>query len=390
VIIGLNLLYMLPGVVGGTETYAAGLIHGLSRLEGPDQFVVFLNLEGAGWPLPDDPRFRRVVCPVRAVSRMARYRYEQFRLPAQVIADGVDLLHSLGYVAPLRLHCSSVVTVHDVHHLAHGRLREWPRRVLLAQIVRRSVRRAAAVIADSRYMRDELARAYDVPAKTIDVVSLAPNPRLSDSVLVPSAALPADVGPYLLAFGGITPNKNLGRLLQAFAAARNHGGISQQLVLVGRLPSSVRPQDTAGVMATGYLDEGELAGILGNADALVFPSLYEGFGLPVLEAMAAGVPVICSDATAMPEVAGDAAVYFDPHDVEDMASKIGLVARDEKLRGDLARRGRVRAASFTWERAARETLAIYRRVLRPATEAAEPTQALVPGRLDSPRAGGDF
>jgi glycosyltransferase involved in cell wall biosynthesis len=363
VIIGLNLLYMLPGIVGGTETYAAGLLHGLSGTDVADQFVVFVNLESADWPLPDDSRFRRVVCPVRAVSRMARYRYEQFRLPAQALAGGVELVHSLGYVAPLRLHCPSVVTVHDVHHLAHGRLREWPRRLLLARMIRRSVRRASAVIAVSRYSREAVARAYDVPADAIDVVWEAPNPRLSDGALIPTsrAARPPHQDAYLLAFGGITPNKNIDRLLRAFALARDRHGVSQRLVMVGRLPASVRPQDTAGVVATGYLDESELARILGDADALVFPSLYEGFGLPVLEAMAAGVPVICSRAAAIPEVAGDAAIYFDPRDVEDMASKIALVSRDAALRGDLAARGRVRAASFSWERAARETLAIYRR-----------------------------
>jgi len=367
VIIGLNLLYLLPGVVGGTETYAAGLMHGLSRIEAPERFVVFVNRESAAWPLPDDARFRRVVCQVGAVSRMARYRYEQFHLPARAVTDGVHLLHSLGYVAPLRLHCPSVVTVHDVHHLAHGRLRQWPRRLILGQMVRRSVRRAAAVIADSRYSRDQVARAYDLPASAIDVVWLAPNPRLHGAAEWPAvrAGESADRGAYLLAFGGITPNKNLARLLQAYAVARQRHGVSQRLVVVGRLPPSIRPEDTAGVEATGYLDEAELARVLQQADALIFPSLYEGFGLPVLEAMAAGVPVICSNVTAMPEVAGDAAVYFDPRDVEDMASSIARVSRDAGLRAELAARGLVRAAGFSWERAARETLAIYRRVLSP-------------------------
>jgi glycosyltransferase involved in cell wall biosynthesis len=365
VIIGLNLLYMLPGVVGGTETYAAGLIHGFSLLDVPHRFVVFVNQESADWPLPDDPRFRRVACPVRAVSRLARYRYEQFRLPARAVADRIDLLHSLGYVAPLRLHCPSVVTVHDVHHLAHGRLREWPRRVLLGQMVRRSVRRAAAVITDSRYMRGEVARAYDLRPDAIDVVWLAPNPRLNGG-----AGRAGDRTPYLVAFGGITPNKNLERLLQAYAVARSRHGVSQRLVVVGRLPSSVRAADTAGVVVTGYLEEADLTPVLGQADALIFPSLYEGFGLPVLEAMAAGVPVICSNATAMPEVAGDAAIYFDPRDVEAMASKIALVSGDPALRLDLAARGRARAAAFTWARAAGETLAIYGRVLGSATAAA--------------------
>jgi len=372
VIIGLNLLYLLPGVVGGTETYAAGLMHGLSRIEAPERFVVFVNRESAAWPLPDDARFRRVVCQVGAVSRMARYRYEQFHLPARAVTDGVHLLHSLGYVAPLRLHCPSVVTVHDVHHLAHGRLRQWPRRLILGQMVRRSVRRAAAVIADSRYSRDQVARAYDLPASAIDVVWLAPNPRLHGAAEWPAvrAGESADRGAYLLAFGGITPNKNLARLLQAYAVARQRHGVSQRLVVVGRLPPSIRPEDTAGVEATGYLDEAELARVLQQADALIFPSLYEGFGLPVLEAMAAGVPVICSNVTAMPEVAGDAAVYFDPRDVEDMASSIARVSRDAGLRAELAARGLVRAAGFSWERSARETLAIYRRVLSPLVPSA--------------------
>jgi glycosyltransferase involved in cell wall biosynthesis len=363
VIVGLNLLYLLPGIVGGTETYAAGLLHGLSRIEHGERFVVFVNQESADWPLPDDARFRRVICPVRAVSRLARYRYEQLRLPAQARAHGVQLLHSLGYVAPLRLRCPSVVTVHDVHHLAHGRLRQWPRRLLLGQIVRRSVRRAAAVIADSRYSRDEVARAYGLPASAIDVVWLAPNHGLSGAAPEDAAAGMPVEGPYVVAFGGITPNKNVARLLEAFALARHRHGVSQRLVVVGRLPASVRPERADGVVATGYLDEAALARVLRQADALVFPSLYEGFGLPVLEAMAAGVPVICSNVTAMPEIAGDAAVYFDPRDVGAMASTIALVCRDDALRRDLAARGLVRAAAFSWERAARETLAVYRRVL---------------------------
>jgi glycosyltransferase involved in cell wall biosynthesis len=373
VIIGLNLLYLLPGVVGGTETYAAGLLHGLSRTESADRFVVFVNLESADWPLPDDPRFHRVVCPVRAVSRTARYRYEQFRLPAEARAHGVDVLHSLGYVAPLRLQCPSVVTVHDVHHLAHGRLRDWHRRLLLGRIVRRSVRGAAAVIADSRFMRDAIAAAYGMPAREIDVVPLAPNPALNGGAPLPEGAAPApvSVGPYLLAFGGVTPNKNLEGLLRAFALSRLRYGVRQDLVVVGHLPKSLRTSDSAGVVATGYLDEARLASVLAKAEALVFPSLYEGFGLPVLEAMAAGVPVICSRVTAIPEVAGDAAVYFDPRDVEDMASKLALVAHDRALREDLAARGRIRAASFSWERAARETRAIYGRVAGPAAVAPE-------------------
>lgn len=363
-IVGLNLLYLLPGIVGGTETYAAGLLHGLSGVDGAERFVVFVNREASDWPLPDDPRFERVVCPVLAGSRAARYRYEQFRLPALARAQGVDLVHSPGYVAPLRLGRPSVVTVHDVHHLAHGRPGEWPRRVLLARTIRASVRRAAAVITVSRFSRDEVARAYELPASRIDVVYEAPNPGLADVSAELPAAVPEE--PYLLAFGGVTPNKNLERLLEAFTLARERHGVQQRLVIVGRLPAGF---DTSrdGVVITGYLDEPELAATLRRAEALVFPSLYEGFGLPVLEAMSAGVPVVCSNATAIPEVAGQAAVYFDPREIDEIGAKIAMVARDPGLRAGLAARGRERAAAFTWERAARETMAVYRRASSCAT-----------------------
>ena len=170
-------------------------------------------------------------------------------------------------------------------------------------------------------------------------------------------------GPYLLAFGGVTSNKNLERLLKAYTLARARLGLDQSLVLVGHVPASVKAEGHAGVLVTGYLPEPELARWLAHADALIFPSLYEGFGLPVLEAMAAGIPVACSAVTAIPEVAGEAAVYFDPRDPDDMAAKMAHVGRDPALRARLAAAGRARAAGFSWGRSARQTLAIYRRVL---------------------------
>ena len=365
-VIGLNLLYVLPGRVGGTETYAAGLLHGFAGIAGSDQFFVYVSREAADWPLPAGPRFRRVICPVDASFRVARYRYEQTQLPARLGADGVHLLHSLGYVAPLRLPCPSVVTVHDVHHRAYGSPWSWPRRMLLEFFVSQSVRRAAAVIAVSRFSRDEIAQAYGVAARQIDVVLEAPKPR-SEALALPAGPSPlvrrGVGGRYLLAFGGLQPNKNLPRLVQAFRTARRQSGLEQELVIVGRLPAGLRLRRGDGVVTTGYLDDADVAAALRCADALVFSSTYEGFGLPVLEAMAAGVPVACSNVTAMPEVAGDAALYFDPESVDDMTRKIGDISLNESLRMELRAKGLARAADFTWEKSARETMAIYRRVL---------------------------
>ena len=362
-IVGLNLLYMLPGIVGGTETYAAGLVHGLSLTDEDAEFLIYLNRESADWPLPSDPRFRRVVCPVQATSRLARYWHEQRRLPTRVALDGVDLLHSLGYVAPLRLSCPSVLTVPDVHQLAYGRPAEWPRRLVVGEFVRRSVRSAAAVITISQFARAAVAQAYGLRVEAINVVLLAPKPRMhrvGPPVASSSVRLPKS---YVVAFGSVTPNKNLPRLLDAFEMARTRFGLRHDLVLVGRLPGELRTAGRPGIVVTGYLEDEAVAIVLAGAEALVFPSIYEGFGLPVLEAMAAGVPVVCSNATAVPEVAGEAAVYFDPLDAGDMAAALARVCADPLLRADLRARGCARAATFGWERVAHETLAIYRRVL---------------------------
>jgi glycosyltransferase involved in cell wall biosynthesis len=174
-----------------------------------------------------------------------------------------------------------------------------------------------------------------------------------------------------MAFGGIPPNKNIPRLLLAFQLARSRFQVSHDLVIVGRLPGSVRVKGRRGVITTGYLDDCSLAVVLAGAEALIFPSLYEGFGLPVLEAMAAGVPVTCSAATAVPEVAGEAALYFDPLEIEDIALKIRDICTDPKLRQVLRAKGLARAAEFSWENCARATLAVYRRVLRSARSRSE-------------------
>lgn len=366
VIVGINLLYLLPGVVGGTETYAEGLLLGLSRVADPDtRFVIYSNEEGRDWTIPADPRFSRVVCPVRATSRSARYWYEQRSLPRRAREDGVDVVHSLGYVAPLALGCPSVLTVPDVHYLVHGRAGDWPRRLLLRFFVRESVAKASAVIAISRFTRDVLERTYRLAPGAVDVVLLAAKER-------PKSEGSSDTGriealgvrrPYLMAFGGVTPNKNIGRLLQAYRLAREKSQVQQTLVIVGRLAPDQRAVDLPGVSVTGYLPDDLVAILLRHADALVFPSLYEGFGLPVLEGMAAGTPVVCSSAAALPEIGGSACLYFDPENVADMAEKMTQVCGDASIRNRLREQGLARVAEFSWEQTARQTLAIYRRVL---------------------------
>ncbi|HLN81533.1 MAG TPA: glycosyltransferase family 1 protein, partial [Thermoanaerobaculia bacterium] len=173
--------------------------------------------------------------------------------------------------------------------------------------------------------------------------------------------------PYLICFSSPSPHKNIPALLQAFAMAQEKHRLMHQLVVVGHLPPGL-PIGRDGirddsVRVVGYLQDADLSTVVAGAELLVFPSLYEGFGLPVLEAMSAGVPVICSDRASLPEVAGDAALFFDPTNISEMSETLARAVTDRRLRETLREKGRQNVARFSWDRTAAETLNVYRRVL---------------------------
>jgi len=354
--IGLNLLYLRPGKVGGTETYARGLLHGLAGLASEDRFIVFVNRSARDWPLPVG--FDRVVCSV-SPRQSSRYLYEQVALPAVLKRLATDVVHSLAYVAPLVTPCASVVTIHDLNYRASSHRMPPVRRLVLRSFVSAAVRSCDAIIAVSQFTRDELVAAMPGAAKGLHVVHEAPIAE-SASAARESAAWVGDA-PYFIAFSSVSANKNLQRLLDAYAQLRADG-LRHSLILVGHPPPWFT-SDASGVLWAGYRSDAEVAGLLRGADALLFPSLYEGFGLPVLEAMQAGVAVACSRYGALPEVAGDAALFFDAMNVASIADAIRRLAGDSALRASLVERGRARVATFSWERAARETMGVYHAAL---------------------------
>lgn len=274
--------------------------------------------------------------------------FEQIGLPRLLRRWDADLVHAPNCFLPLRRPCPGVVTVHD---LAFEALPEDFSRRTGAKYrwtTPRAARSAEAVICVSQWTADDVATRYGVPAERLHVVPNAPSLAVGD-------APPPQREPYLLAIGDLRPKKNLVRLVEAWRRA----GTGRRLVLAGAgaWPGGAPP---AGVELTGYLPEAELDALLRGADALVHPSLYEGFGLVLLEAMVRGVPVACADATALPETAGGAAVLFDPLDVDDIARALDDVLDDAPR---LAEAGRARAAGFSWERTARMTADVYREAL---------------------------
>ena len=363
-LIALNLLYLIPGVVGGTETYARSLIDALAEQDHDNEYAVFLSREARDIDVTPAPNFKRIVCPVVAMHRAARYGWEQAVLPLQLMRRKPALVHSLGYVSPLAAPCPQVVTVHDVNYLGHKGRRTALGRRAFQFFVERTVKRADRVITISEFSKGEIVKHLDVPADKVTVVHAAGRPHDELAATGVQPEIVRSIGrPYILAFSSLSAHKNIPRLISAFS--RLSSSVPHALVLVGHLPekSGARSQMQSAkderIIFTGYVPDEEVDALMRGASLFAFPSLYEGFGLPILDAQHAGVPVTCSSAGAMPEVAGEGALLFDPYSVEDMANALERCLVDMDLREALVARGHENAAQFSWNRAARQTLAIY-------------------------------
>lgn len=363
--IAINTLYLVPGRVGGTETYVRGLLRGLSGLDAGHEFVVLTNREnhdsfaaaGVERELIDVPGRRKVLRAVR----------EQRLVPRAASRLGLDVVHSPGYVCPLRLPCASVVTVHDMqyHYFPENFpfLRRWYWRVM----VPRSVRAADRVIAVSEHARQDILRILGAPADKVRVTHEASQYEGADVPVSEETVRARGVGGrYVLAIGSFLPHKNFPRLVDAFALLA--GRVPHDLVVLGMKESAFeavrgRAARHAGlegrILLPGYVPSEELPSFYAHADLFVQPSLFEGFGLPLLEAMTFGCPVAASNRTAIPEVTGEAAELFDPEDTGAMARAMMAVLGDEERRKGLVAAGRARVREFSWDRTARETVEVY-------------------------------
>ncbi len=375
--VGINALYLIPGRVGGSEIYLRRLISALARIDRENEYVVFTNRENRG-TFDLGGNFTEHHCPVRGLVRPHRIAWEQLVLPWRARQHHLDVLHSPGFVAPLFAPCPSVVTVLDLIYLEFPETFPFLARQWMRFLVRHSVRRARAVIALSEYSRDEILWALDVPFWKIRAIPLgggeeraAPAaPGEAEKILARHGIVP----PYLLTVAASHPHKNLVRLLEAYY--RLEEKMSHQLVILGvrhnrygaRLQGTVERLDLAGrVVFTGWVPEREKEIIYTRAACTIFPSLLEGFGLPVLESMRYGVPAACSDVPSLVEVAGEAACLFDPYSAESIAAAIRGCLFDRPLRERLIGQGRAHAARFTWEETARRTLEVYRSAAAPVS-----------------------
>lgn len=307
--------------------------------------------------------------PLIANHPMARILWEQTLLPASLLASRADLIHGPISVVPLLSTVPSVVTVHDLAFLKFANQVTAARRAWLIPATRLSARKARRIIAVSEFTRQDVLDWLQLPEDRVVAVPNAPSPRIRR---VTGAALDAFRQrwqidrPYVLAVGTLEPRKNLTTLLRAFAAIKDD--LPHQLILVGpegwltgelkATLDELRLGDR--IRLTGFVTDEELGGWYSAADLFAFPSHYEGFGLPVVEAQRCGAPVLSSNTSAFPGVVGEAGVMLPPTDQDAWAEMLRALLQDDARRNDLRARGLVNAERYSWEATARATLAIYR------------------------------
>ncbi len=355
--IGINALYLIPGAVGGSEIYLRSLLPALAAIDPVNQYFVFTNRETAPDLVPAATNFTHRPQQVRAASRPARIVWEQALLPPEISKLALDVVLNAGFTAPIISPARQVTVFYDLQHKRHPEYFRWFDLPAWRALLWAAAKRARIVIAISQATAADLKHYYHLPDSKIRAVNLGVDPRF--------AAIRPQRAPekFLLTASTLHPHKNLDGLLRAFAKFREqrpdfrltvcgmHGFYTPQLMA---LRTSLGLENA--VDFPGWIPREDVYDLYRRAWACVFPSRFEGFGLPLLEALSAGVPTACSNIEPMSSLAADGALQFDPADLEAMTEAMLAVAGNDAVRARLMESGPRQAAKFTWEATARGTL----------------------------------
>jgi glycosyltransferase involved in cell wall biosynthesis len=372
----------------GIGSYVRNLVHAIARRPEARAYRFRVYVRGADRDalpgLPDNFAIVEEESPGYSVSELTRFAWRLLR-------ERLDLYHATHYVIPPLARPRAVVTIHDIIHVLYPQFLPSRAALLYARVmIRRALRRADRIITVSYNSKRDLVDYFGIPPARIDVIyNGVAAPFRPDIPRPERERVAARYGlsrPYLLFLGGEKPHKNVRNVIRAFAEARRARALPHALVLAGPMPSNRSRVDAlidalelgTRVVRTGIVPDEDLPGLFAGADAFLYPTLYEGFGLPVVEAMACGVPVLTSSTSALQEIAGGYAYLVDPMDVDSIARGIVDLATDAARRAEFAALGARRALEFSWDRAAEQTLRVYSETLargprtRRRRKAAEP------------------
>jgi glycosyltransferase involved in cell wall biosynthesis len=354
---------------GGSGVYAARLLEQIQQRD--DVAVTVFD----GWPKNSNGGG----ITTRAFRTAGNLLWIHAHLPGILLKDRFDVLHSPAFMAPISAPCPTVITVHDVTHLLYpSHFAGWWG-TYMDSVAPKAIRTAAAIVCGSEHSKADIMKAYGLPASRVRAVPYGvDHDRFHPGVSL-DAAWASSLGirdGYLLHVGVFSHRKNIPMLLRAVAQLRSKGSLgNRQVVLAGsespgvtgaaEIYDTIQQLELSGtVVLTGRVPDQHIPGLYAHAAALIMPSLYEGFGFPVLESMAIGTPVVASSSSSLPEVAGDAALLVSPHDQNALASAIENVIQNRSTAEELRRRGLLRARQFNWQRTAEETVQVYKDVAR--------------------------
>jgi glycosyltransferase involved in cell wall biosynthesis len=363
--------------LGGNESYAVNLIEALSQIDSANDYTIYVTTNEARERFSD----RWANFKVRSTLPHTPLIRIPLTLSAELRKHPVDVLH-VQFTAPPFCPCPVVVSIHDLsfEHLPHTFKRRS--RTQLRLTVRHSAQRAARILTLSEHTREDIVKTYRIKPDRVTAIPLAAPDHfrsVTDYRELQRVRHNYGIdGEYILTVGSIQPRKNLARLFKAYASLRGDCSPDKlpKLVLVGKCAwlydDTMRALDETGVrdavILTGYVPETDLPALYSGALCFVYPSFFEGFGLPPLEAMKCGAPVVVGNTTSLPEVVGDAALAVDPFDVDAIAGAIKRLINDPALRKELSVKGQERASAFSWRETARQTLKVYEEVARTASK----------------------
>ncbi len=371
--IGINALYLLPGRVGGTEIYLTNLLRGLANIDSRNSYFVFVNRETGTGLDTEAPHFQFVHCDVKAAFRPARILFEHFALPRLLERYEIDVLLNPGFTMPVLAECPCATVFHDLQHKRHPEFFRWFDLPFWNLLLGLAIKRSRSLIAVSEATARDIERYYPgAGAKTVVIGHGVDAEYFRIGGRRLASVTSGDPSPkYILCVSTLHPHKNIGRLMGAFAIFRKRHP-ELRLVIAGmkgfaaaRLEAERRRlglEET--VRFTGWIPRAELSDLFEHATAFVAPSEFEGFGMPLSEALAAGIPAACSAIPPFDEIADAAAIRFDPRDVLAIADAMETTVCDAAFREQAAIAGPARARRFDWNETARLTLVILERTAR--------------------------